>query len=80
MWEVGYKMASVSQEVMRAYVSKQYGGSWPQRVALMPDDQVAAIYLKMLERNDKLKDDSREVRGGKQLNMFEEGYFSESCE
>lgn len=68
-------MASVSQEVMRAYVSKQYGGSWPQKVAHMPDDQVAAIYLKMLERDGKLKDDSREVRGGKQLNMFEEGYF-----
>ena len=68
-------MASVSQEIMRDYVSRLYGGSWPQRVARMPDEQVAAIYLKRIERRRKMEEDSVEVRGGKQINMFEEGYF-----
>lgn len=68
-------MASVSVEIMRDHVSKLYGGSWPQRVARMPDEQVAAIYLKRLDRKKQMDIDAVEVRGGKQLNMFEEGYF-----
>ena len=67
-----------SAEVMREYVSRQYGGRWPERVKKMPDYQVAAIYGKMMDdletekkkkRNVRL--DETEVRGGVQLSFFE---------
>ena len=61
-----------SREVMQAYVAKQYGGSWPQKVARMPDEQVTAIYYKMIERDEKLERDAQEVRGGEQLCLFRE--------
>lgn len=41
-------------EVMREYVSRQYGGDWPQKVAKMPDYQVASIYHRLLDRETRI--------------------------
>ena len=37
-------------EVMREYVSRRYGPGWAQKVAKMPDYQVASIYHRMLDK------------------------------
>lgn len=37
-------------EVMREYVSRQYGPEWAKKVAKMPDYQVASIYHRMLDK------------------------------
>lgn len=60
-----------SSMIMRDYVSRQYGGSWPQKVARMPDEQVACIYHKMMEKEGRLKENAKQIRGGQQLSMFE---------
>ena len=67
-----------SQAMMREYVSRQYGGSWPDRVREMPDNQVAAIYGKMVDELERLKNTEipkkmreTDVRGGIQLSFFE---------
>lgn len=39
-------------EVMREYVSRQYEGRWREKVAKMPDYQVASIYHRMLDRKE----------------------------
>lgn len=44
-------------EVMREYISRRYGGRWREKVAKMPDYQVASIYHRML---DKEENDARE--------------------
>lgn len=64
-----------SPMIMRDYVSRQYGGNWPQKVAKMPDSQVACIYYKMLDKAGKLEKDKQkqETAGGRQLCMFESG-------
>lgn len=78
-----------SMDCMREYVSKQYGGGWPERVRKMPDYQVMAIYHTMMRELDKTREKpvepkltETEVRGGVQLSFFEgnsmeikEGYF-----
>lgn len=66
---IGYK---------REYVSRQYGGDWPEKVRKMPDYQVAMIYQRMLNEMHELKKKPKrfrlrktEVRGGQQLCLFE---------
>ena len=70
-----------SMDIMREYVSKQYGGAWRDKVRRMPDYQVSAIYRTMLDKLDKLKrTPSRkilresEVRGGDQLSFFQDNW------
>lgn len=69
-------MASI--ELKREFVSRQYGGKWPEKVRRMPDNQVASIYHRMIFELDELKrkpknpkPDKTEVRGGTQLSFFE---------
>lgn len=84
-----------SMETMREYVSRQYSGTWPERVRKMPDYQVATIYHKMIDELDSVKKKPKnpkitetEVRGGLQLSFFEgrrgnkikEEYLSERCD
>ena len=42
-------------EVMREYVSRHYGPAWAQKVAKMPDYQVARIYHRMIDRKTRQK-------------------------
>ena len=67
-----------SMAIMREYVSRQYGGSWREKVKKMPDKQVARIYLRMICELDNLKKNKEEhrlrkteVKGGSQLYLFE---------
>lgn len=69
-----------SMETMREYVSRQYSGTWPERVRKMPDYQVATIYHRMLDELDNVKKQpmnpkitKTEVHGGLQLSFFENG-------
>ena len=39
-------------EVMREYVSRRYPGRWREKVAKMPDYQVASIYHRMLDQEE----------------------------
>ena len=64
---------SCRREYMEAFVSKQYGGSWPEKVRRMPDEQVAAIYLGMILRDGREKKPEKRVKGGEQLCLFEKG-------
>ena len=52
-------------EVMREYVSRRYGGRWREKVARMPDYQVASIYHRML---DKEEHDMRERQRKDEMN------------
>lgn len=65
-------------EVMREYVSRQYGGDWRNKVEKMPAKQVAAIFNKMMSELDGVKSAGTslrlretEVAGGEQLCLFE---------
>ena len=59
-------------EVMREYVSRKYGGRWREKVAKMPDYQVASIYHQMLDQEEtKLRERQRNQRK-------EESYGTES--
>ena len=58
-----------SREIMMHYVGKQYSVNWASR---LPEDQLRAIYYKLLEQNGKLKDRAKEVHGGEQLFIFRE--------
>ena len=50
-------------EIMREYVSRQYGGSWPDKVKHMPDNQVASIYYRMLDKEERaIRERSRNQR------------------
>lgn len=67
-----------SMEAMRAYVSRQYSGTWPDRVRKMPDHQVMAIFHKMLNELEGVQKQPKdpkitdtEVRGGLQLSFFD---------
>ena len=55
----------------RDYVSKQYSGSWPARVAAMPDWQVSIIYRRMVYGGKKRKGDKYRVHGGEQISIFD---------
>jgi len=55
-------------EVMREYVSRKYPGKWREKVAKMPDYQVASIYHRMLDQEETEK---RERERNKRK---EEGY------
>ena len=64
-------------EVMREFVSRQYGGRWPERVKKMPNEQVARIYYRMIDELDNIKKkkshpkfSATEVCGGVQLSLF----------
>lgn len=59
--------------IMRDYVSRQYGGNWPKKVAKMPDEQVARIYYRLLEKAGKLERNRRKPEEEGQLCMFEPG-------
>lgn len=67
-----------SQEIMREYVSRQYGGSWREKVKKMPDEQVACIYHRMMDELDTLKKvpaspklRETDTDGGDQLSFFD---------
>ena len=66
-----------SAEIMREYVSQQYGGSWRDRVRRMPDNQVASIYHRMIDKLENLKKSpmpprvrETEISGGDQLSFL----------
>ena len=59
-------------EVMREYVSRKYGGKWREKVAKMPDYQVASIYHRMLDKEE------HEMRERARNQRKEEDYGSES--
>ena len=67
-----------SMEMMREFVSQQYGGLWREKVKRMPDRQVACIYYRMIDelenaRKKPVKPRIRltEVGGGRQLSLFD---------
>lgn len=67
-----------SMELKREYVSRQYGGKWPEKVKRMPDYQVASIYNRMIFELEDMKKKPKDpklaetdVRGGCQLSFFE---------
>ena len=67
-----------SMEIMREFVSRQYGGSWREKVKKMPDNQVASIYHRMIFELDVMKSKPEnprlrmtEVGGGDQLSFFD---------
>lgn len=62
--------------IMRDFVSKQYGGSWPMKVARMPDYQVISIYYGMKSKAEKLKanKNAADILEPKQLSIFDSDY------
>lgn len=64
-------MASIA--IMRDYVGKQYGGSWPEKVRRMPDYQVASIYRKMIDQAERKKKQPEKYH---QMSMFEDPNFT----
>lgn len=71
-------MILASIDLMREYVSRQYNGTWPEKVRRMPDYQVTAIYYSMKKKLEETQRQPRnpmimetEVRGGRQLSFFE---------
>lgn len=72
-----------SMVVMRDYVSRQYGGSWPQKVARMPDYQVTALYFKFTDKEHALKQNCDISKAPKlncapgQLSMFDADFTVE---
>ena len=67
----------VSMEIMRRKVSTAYGDNWrwENRVAAMPDRQVAAIYNNMLARGifDKRRKKKNNNEEFHQMSIFEFG-------
>ena len=75
-------MSTPSVEQMRERIAKAYGGDiWKDKVKKMPEQQVIAIYLKMLRDNPNLlkKDSSSDNQNKKeeyhQITIFD--YVSE---
>ena len=85
-----------SKEAKRIFISRQYGGEWPEKVKNMSDAQVDKIYSRIMSEIDSVRKKKirpklteKEVRGGIQLCLFEnrnslrikEGYLYEChCE
>ena len=60
-------------EMMRHYISDLYTGvGWKERVALMPDGQVKAIYFSCL-KYDRFNKKPAKKTGYTQLNLFDMG-------
>lgn len=75
-------MSTPSVEQMRERIAKAYGGDiWQDKVKKMPEQQVIAIYLKMLRDNPKLLEKDRsddkqpKTIGYHQMSIFD--YVSE---
>ena len=61
-------------EVMREYVSSKYGGRWREKVAKMPDYQVASIYHRMLDKEEhELRERARNQRKDEQNGTQNDG-------
>lgn len=65
-------------EAKRIFVSRQYGGSWPEKVERMPDNQVSRIYDRMMEEIRAVKEKNpqrifseEDAADGIQLCLFE---------
>lgn len=83
-------MSSIAAK--REYVSRQYGGTWARKVEAMPDNQVLAIYFKMIKEEpqkclDPVIESDYLNKDGLQLSFFEndfstkikEAFLNECC-
>lgn len=59
----------MNMEEIRKKVGDAYPGTWPSRVAMMPNNQVIAIYRNLEKRKDKKV--KEKLSPFKQLNIFD---------